>query len=198
MSVTVACAVAACGDDRWNPTDPSLTMTSDATASASETETVGLLKRTEDLPGALSATGVIGPNGGQLRIHKAGIRVDFPRGAVDTETRITVTAVPGRVVAYRFEPHGLVFAQPVTVTQSLRGTAAWRNPSLAAELQGSYFERLFVDTSHSFAKSSERRPGKLKEFGRALEFTIEHFSGYMVSTGKASIDVDISTEVHIR
>src|SRR6185295_15262775 len=99
---------------------------------------------------------------GHIQIQDAGLRLDFPAGAVRVPTRISVTALGGRNVAYAFEPHGIVFNSPVTLRQSLRNTSAWKDAALAAQLQGSYFERLLVDPTEVFARSQERRPAKLK------------------------------------
>jgi hypothetical protein len=38
----------------------------------------------------------------------------------------------------------------------------------------------------------ESRRGKLKRSNRYLEFSIEHFSGYMVSTGLVAVDIEIN------
>jgi hypothetical protein len=193
LAIAVTGAAAACGDQM--PTE--IPVASSAPATAARTDNVvGLLKRTEPLRETLSASGLIGPRGGRIEIKKAGIRVNFPRGAVAAPTRITVTALRGANVAYMFEPHGLVFNAPVTISQRLQGTAAW-NTSLADQLQGSYFEQLLVDPSETFAKSLEQRPGTLKESKGWLEFSIGHFSGYMVSTGEAPLPINIKIEVTI-
>lgn len=162
---------------------------------AGSAEILGMLKRTEALPSGLSASGVIGPKGGHLQIGRAGLQVEFAPGAVAERTHITVTAVAGDVIAYRFQPHGLVFRAPVTIRQSLRNTAAWQNPAVAAELQGSYFERLLVDRTRTWSRSDERRPARLVDSARFLEFPIEHFSGYQVSLGKAPVEVDVDVEI---
>ena len=159
-------------------------------------DVVGLLKRTEPLRETLAASAVIGPRGGRLHIPAAGVRVEFPRGAVAAPTRITVTALRGDNVAYQFEPHGLVFREPVTISQSLRSTAAWKT-SLAEDLRGSYFERLIVDPSETFARSLEMRSGKLKDSKTRLEFSIEHFSGYMVSVGDVTHDIKVEVTIDI-
>jgi hypothetical protein len=156
-----------------------------------------MLRRTVKLPRSISATGVIGPKGGHLQIGRAGVRVTFAPGAVAVPTRITVTAVGGRVVAYRFAPHGLVFDAPVTIRQDLRKTVAWRNPELTALLGGSYFDRLMVDRTATYARSEERRPARARDKGRFLEFSIEHFSGYMVSTGLVSVRVEVDVDAGI-
>jgi hypothetical protein len=197
LSLAAACAVAACADGF--PTEPETARSAGPTVSAGSTgDIVRILKRTDELSSSLTVSGVIDPRGGHLKIERAGVRVDFPRGAVTTPTLITITAVRGRNVAYTFEPHGITFAQPVTIRQSLRNTVAWKDAALAAELQGSYFERLLVDQSESFARTREHRGGKLKELSRQLEFTIEHFSGYMVSTGKLPIEIPVDIEIIIR
>jgi hypothetical protein len=196
LAMIAALAVAACADrDLTSPSRAASGPRAAASADGSA-DVVRLLRRTDRLPESLSATGVIRPEGGHLQIGRAGLRVDFAAGAVSRPTRITVTAVGGRVVAYRFAPHGLVFSAPVTIRQSLRGTEAWKDPELAAQLQGSYFDRLRVDASESFAGTLERRPGRLRDAGRLLEFTIEHFSGYMVSTGKTSVNVELEVEIN--
>jgi hypothetical protein len=193
LAMTTACAAAACGDQ--GPTGLTAASAAPSTYARSD-EVVGLLKRTDPLRETISASAVIGPRGGKIQIKGAGIRVDFPRGAVLTPTRITVTALRGDNVAYMFEPHGITFHAPVTISQDLHGTAAWKT-SLADQLQGSYFERLVVDPSESFARSLERRPGKLRESKSKLEFSIEHFSGYMVSTGDGLLGVKVEVSIDI-
>jgi hypothetical protein len=196
LGLVTAVAASSCGEGA--PTEPQAAGPTAALSSSRSDEVVGLLKRTSRLPRNLTASAIIGPRGGHIRIEEAGVRVDFPRGAVSAPTLITVTAVHGRNVAYTFEPHGLVFNKPATLSQSLRNTTAWKNPALAAQLQGSYFERLLVDETETYARSLERRPGNLRDSARQLEFSIEHFSGYMVSVGKSGSGVDVDVEISIR
>jgi hypothetical protein len=160
-------------------------------------DVVAMLDRSRSVE-RTTVTKLIGPAGGHIQIGGAGVRVEFAPGAVAVPTPITVTALAGRDVAYDFQPHGLVFHAPVIVRQSLRHTTAWKNPLLAAQLQGSYFDRLFVDATRTYARSLERRPARLRDDGRLIEFTIEHFSGYMLSTGKMipSVEVDIEIDTH--
>jgi hypothetical protein len=196
LSLTIACALQACVDQAT--TEPGVGGPTRSTLSSTQADVVRLLKRTDRLGEALTATEVIGPKGGRIQIPGAGLRIDFPRGAVRHATRITVTAMRGGNVAYRFEPHGIEFEQPVAIRQSLHNTTAWGDAAFAAELQGSYFERLLVDETESFARSLERRPGRVKGAGRFLEFSIEHFSGYMVSTGKVPVEVPIEIDITTR
>jgi len=166
-----------------------------STAPTTTTDVVQVLYRTKPLPRAFTASEVIGPEGGTIDIPAAGVHVRFARGAVDSKTRITMTALAGSVVAYEFQPHGLKFAAPVTVKQDLKQTEADRDPVLRAALQGSYFDTdlnsSFVNAARTFARIKESRHGKLKGESRYLEFNIEHFSGYIVSTGIVHVDVEI-------
>jgi len=196
LTMTAACAAASCGDGA--STEPRIATSDRPTFDAAATgDVVRLLKRSDALPSGLTTTGVIGPRGGHLEIAQAGFRIDFPAGAVSAPTRITVSAVGGRNVAYRFEPHGIAFKVPVVIRQTLKNTTAWKNPALAAELQGSYFERLLVDPTETYARSFEKRAAKLRESAKMLEFTIEHFSGYLLSTGKSNIPVDVDIDLDI-
>ena len=194
FAMSAACAVLACGDRM--PTEPQVAGSSGpALATTSGGDVVRMLKRTERLEENLTESAIIGPRGGYIQIKRAGIRIDFAPGAVSKRTLISVTAVRGRNVAYRFQPHGLSFNAPVTIQQNLRHTIAWKDPAAAAQLQGSYFERLLVDPTETYARNFEQRSARLRDAGRALEFTIEHFSGYMVSVGKAPIDVSVEIEI---
>lgn len=70
-------------------------------------------------PDAPAAPTTIGASGGT--VTGDGARLDVPAGALDHDVAITIrkssTTVPGAVSAvYDFEPAGLVFAQPATVT----------------------------------------------------------------------------------
>jgi hypothetical protein len=192
--LSAACAISACGDRML--TEPQVAESSGPVlATTSTSDVVRMLKRTERLDDNLSASAVIGPRGGHLQIKQAGIRIDFAPGAVSKPTRISVTAIRGRNVAYRFQPHGLVFNAPVTIQQNLRHTIAWKDAEFAAQLQGSYFDRLLVDPTETYARNFERRAGRLRDAARVLEFNIEHFSGYMVSTGKAPGNISVEVEI---
>jgi len=193
LAIAAACAASACGDAL--PTETTVASPARPTFSITD-EVVGLLKRTEPLTDGLTETRVIGPRGGHIDVPKAGFRIEFPRGAVSVPRRITVTALRGDNVAYMFEPHGLYFNTPVTIRQSLHKTAAWKT-DLANKLMGAYFDRLVVDPTETFARSRERRPSTLKDSKEWLEFSIEHFSGYMVSTGEVSIEVKSNVSIDI-
>ena len=71
--------------------------------------------------GPLEATSDIGPSGG--RVSVGGVEVEVPPNAVHQKTAITISIEPtnpaGYTVdgsVYRFEPEGLVFSKPITVS----------------------------------------------------------------------------------
>ena len=75
------------------------------------------------VPAGEPVEGIVGPDGGTLASATGAIVIEVPAGALDEDTPIAVTpideavhpwAVPGTV--YRFEPAGLAFNQPVTLT----------------------------------------------------------------------------------
>jgi hypothetical protein len=180
------------------PTDPSLTnvahtgsVTHTQLKQSRDADTVRALKRLTPLATELSASAVIGPEGGTIAIPEAGGAVFFPEGALSEATIITMTARAGYDVAYEFEPH-LVFPVAVIVQQSLRNTVAELFPETMSRLGGAYFENdlatNFVDARRQFARVKEVRPGTIDESARLLTFTVEHFSGYLASSGRTGRD----------
>jgi hypothetical protein len=144
--------------------------------------TADVLQRTAPLPAALSASATIGPQGGRLVIPEAGVSVRFPAGAVSTPVTITVTALAGANVAYSFAPEGLVFANSPVISQDLKNTTAFGNPSLSAGLEGGYF--LESELSGTQALVRESRPTTVYMHGARARWTVEHFSGYLLTTSK--------------
>lgn len=135
---------------------------------------VTAIRRLEALERPISVRQRIGPEGGQIEIEEVGLKVDFPPGALQRRTWITVTAPAGDLVGYHFEPSGTEFDEPVVVKQILKYTNAHR--SEYRDLIAAYFQ------------------GPLEEHEEALEilplvtnagiakFAIEHFSGYVIAT----------------
>lgn len=142
---------------------------------------VDILQRSEPLLHNFAAVGVIGRGGGILRIPEAGFSITFPPDAVRQPTVVSVTALPGTAVAYLFAPHGLVFHKAPTITQDLRGTQAFRDPSLLGGLEGAYFpDATFLDGATAIIR--ETRPTTVDLAGWKMRFDVEHFSGYTAST----------------
>jgi hypothetical protein len=149
-------------------------------------DTALILTRLVPLPAALTATGLIGPKGGELRIDDAGVRVVFPAGAVTTATQITMTAPQGTAVAYDFEPH-VTFQLPVMLEQNVAPTAAntWTVPRV---MYGAYYgtslDSSYVDAARTMVKVRETQLGYVDPAAGKIRIFVGHFSGYMVSVGR--------------
>lgn len=124
-------------------------------------------------------------NGGSLRLPETGLTLTIPAGAIPRDTMtITVTALAGKAVAYEFEPHGTQFSKPLTFTQDLELTS-WLSMLLKPSLSGGYFKDASqVNTSTGAAIINEELSARI--IGTDVVFSISHFSGYMVSTGRSS------------
>jgi len=200
--LTTACALVAlgllyaCGSERllapaansWY--DGGAKRPANADRSDPNVDTVAALKRSDYLANDISESAFIGPEGGEIDIDQTGSSIVFSPGAFSRRTRVTMTVKAGWNVAFEFAPHGIVFAAPVTVQQELSYTVA-DNPSNAAKLQAGYFQRnldsIFLDMGQSVARVSELRHASI---GRRLNslvanFSIYHFSGYLMSSGFA-------------
>lgn len=143
---------------------------------------VTVLTRRSALNRDYLVAGNIGRAGGSLRIEEAGVTITFPRNAVSPKTRITMRALAGRAVAYEFEPHGLDFAVSPTIEQDLDKTNWWH--VVRGNVEGAYFadpasldrELAEADADQFFVTRAEGE--------KTLSFSIPHFSGYLVSSGR--------------
>jgi len=155
-------------------------------------DTALVLKRLTPLDSDISVSAVIGPNGGSIKVNAAGGKIDVPAGALKDTVTITMTALAGPNVAYEFRPHGITFAQPVKVQQDLRTTWASVYPQLLGMAHGGYYDRSldssFVDPGKLFAVLKEHELGYLETNATQLKFYINHFSGYLVTCGRAEND----------
>lgn len=126
----------------------------------------------------------VGPAGTTKRYPSAGLSITVPPGAVSEPTRITVIALRGAAVAYRFEPHGLQFAQPLTLSQSLRGLRIGKTSLGMPRLIGGYFadDSLSTDAATGSARVSEILPVQIDVTGHNAVLQIHHFSGYTVAS----------------
>lgn len=152
-------------------------------------DTALVLKRLVPLATNLSQTAIIGPAGGSIKLDGAGAKIDIPAGALAAPTSITMTALAGYSVAYEFQPHGLTFAVPVKVQQTIAGTWAATYPRLLAGMHGSYYdqaslESAFIDRVGFLAHVKEHQIGYLESNASQIKFYIGHFSGYLVSCGR--------------
>jgi hypothetical protein len=135
---------------------------------------------------------------GTFELPGTGLEIEVPKGAVSEPVTITATALPGAALAYRFEPHGLVFRRPLHARQDLDALA----PQTRSQL-GSLLSSLLSGGQGSsqleigyFADESALAGGEtvtVNEFlgsvldlpSNRVEFDIEHFSGYMVAWGRS-------------
>lgn len=138
-----------------------------------------VLQRTVPLTRDYTASATIGSGGGTIRIPEAGFTLTVPAGAVSTPTVIRATALKGSSVAYRLEPHGLVFANDPTITQDLSLTAAVSR-LLDTGYQGGYFTDE-TGLSRGVVQVLETRSSSFDLLRLRMSFTIEHFSGYAVT-----------------
>lgn len=126
---------------------------------------------------SVTASKVIGAEGGMLSLPETGLTLVVPRGAVASPTPFSVTPVGGRYVAYDFEPHGTTFAVPLTFMQDLSKTKYAKGSAI----RGAYFaDRSLVDGTAGSADVSELFSLFFDDFGFSF-FSITHFSGYLVS-----------------
>ena len=119
---------------------------------------------------AREARKVIGPKGGTL--HVGPHTFEVPAGALDAEVEIRMKAPTRSVREVEFEPHGLRFRTPVTMTINYKGCVVpeGTEPGVVyAENGWNVLERMpvFVDAA--------------KQEATALT---DHFSGYLMSTGR--------------
>lgn len=152
---------------------------------------VDVLRRGKPLRHRITVSGALGARGGTLPIPEAGVWVVFPAGSVplaDGETvRVSVTALPGERVAYLFEPHGLRFAQPVWIYQDVRKTEAFRRPAQLSAVRGAYFpDASFLGTDGT-ALVEEIRSTEVDGLGGMIRFPVDHFSGYLVTSGRSAM-----------
>jgi hypothetical protein len=146
---------------------------------------VYVLQRTSPLERDITASARIGALGGTIVLPDRSVRLTIPRGALRTTTEIRVTAVAGSDVALEFEPHGLRFDRPVTVSVSLAGTRAEDNLLVAATLFAAYVPDgragLLPDGTALISEALRMALG----LGRQARFDVNHFSGYILATGRA-------------
>jgi hypothetical protein len=145
-----------------------------------------LLQRSTPVNQMILAGAEIGRDGGVITLPAVGLTVYFPAGAVRTPTTITVSAIQGSAVAYEFQPHGIQFQKPVWVVQDFSRTELADNLRLLRDLEGGYFPSAdLIDGPNGTAQIQEFRPIHLFD-GNRVGFTVEHFSGYAFTSGRAA------------
>lgn len=193
LAVATALVVSACSDAvvtapvapvASEQTSPSLLGGSELLGYTAATPVTRSVPLTSDITWSFT----VGSGGGVSSNPSVGLTINFPSGAVSSPTVITVTALQGAEVAYRFEPHGLVFNRRVTLTQKLQGTSA--GSQLLPVLQGAYFPTDKPIIENGLVLVTELLGGLLNPLTKSFSFGIEHFSGYIVISGRSSSSED--------
>ena len=136
----------------------------------------------------------IGYNGGTLSMPGSDFTINFPKGALSTSTWITITSDASGYVSYDMKPHGLRFAKPVIVTQSLKNTAVYKTP-VALNAACAYFSKDLLDLSGLlkaveiekttiYSAPSGQQSGQQQQLVPEVEtWQLNHFSHYMLASG---------------
>ena len=134
----------------------------------------------------ISVSKTIDASGGTISLPQTGLTVSFPRGALQSALKITITADKD-YVAYKFEPAGTQFLKDVTVTQLLDNTTVFGEP-LRNQLYAAYIADdnlklsgtlpvLEIEPSTTiFSALNPLLP-------QAQVWVIRHFSRYMLASG---------------
>ena len=142
---------------------------------------VAPLHRTTPLPADVVWTFTAGPVGAVSSKSSVGLTVIVPAGALTSTETITVTALAGSPVAYRFEPH-LEFERKVTLKQSLAGVRVGLLSGLW--FKGAHFPGdVPVFTGSGLAIVDEVVPALLSVLTRTVKFDVKHFTGWLVASG---------------
>jgi hypothetical protein len=186
FAALLAAAASACGDaataPRASAPGSSVNSTSSTTSTTSSTMVDGLLWT--KAVSQETASAVIGPAGGSVSIPN-GVRLIVPKGAVTTNVTFSVTRLPGNIVAYDFQPHGTTFAQPLTIQQPTLGTNLFKLPAITG-IQGAYFlGTSALDQTSGTASVAEFEPTFVTADRAWITFTVKHFSGYVIATGRS-------------
>lgn len=143
-----------------------------------------VLRRNAALTADVSATSVIGPEGGEITLLSAGITFVVPPNALSEQTEITVLAPAGDAVAFQFAPHGLEFDVPASIRVAAAATNAddfsgdsARGGSPLDHIMGVYFNGdpgLGVEPLENLDAYF---------LDGSITFDIDHFSGYACASG---------------
>jgi hypothetical protein len=196
LAVLVAGAiVVACGSEQALLVSPQL---DGAPPLGVVTDTAGVAVRPLSRDTALAKSDSwsfdVGATGTTVHHSATGLTITVPPGAVATPTRITVTALKGTAIAYRFEPHGLRFAVPLQLRQSMRGAKLPTRDLSNAQLFAGYFvaDTLATDTATGRTRVFEILPVLLDVKAQSAILSIRHFSGYTVAS---AFDADSSSSL---
>ena len=144
--------------------------------------------RVRPLAAPVAVTFTVDPSrASRVTLPGAGLEIHVPRGAVAEPVEITATALPGEYIAYDFQPHGLVFRQPLQMRQDLRHVD-WSRVNLfqLSNLEIAYFaDPSALHTGDGVIPVQEFLGALFDLIGGRAEFDVHHFSGYIVAWGRS-------------
>jgi hypothetical protein len=191
-AVALIAVAIGCGDPPSTPMRPSSATPGRAAYTLSTnslTPAIGLL-RTQPLLNNVVVVKVLSNGGGGIDVPGTDFQLQVPNGAFSAKTMtFTITAYAGNTVAYDFQPHGFVFLKPLQAVQQL-GHTNWKTLNLPPGYYPNWAGGYFADPSQinmttGQALINEFMPGGISVGGATMTWSIPHFSGYMVSTGRA-------------
>jgi hypothetical protein len=187
VAVAGAAVIAACSADPV-ASGPELTRRSEVLPPTGAVKVKVLPRKAEQEKAETGTLTITSAKGGSIVLPGAGVRLDVPAGAIRSgSVTIVMTATPGRMVAYEFQPHGLKFAKQVMLYQDLdqtlfqAGLTLWGGYNLEsvdqAKGQVTSLESVLATVA------TDRKTGKT-----SAAFPIWHFSGYVLTSGRAEDD----------
>jgi hypothetical protein len=145
---------------------------------------VAPVHRRTPLAAPVSWSFTVGAGGATSSNSTTGLTVSVPAGAVSAPVTITVTALAGSPIAYRFEPHGLQFARDVRLVQKTSHLNFGLLNSLF--LQGAHFPGDEPVYTNGLAAVTETVFAPLNLLLGNVSFPIRHFSGWIIASGRSS------------
>ncbi|HKN67681.1 MAG TPA: hypothetical protein VJW73_15455 [Gemmatimonadaceae bacterium] len=183
--ITAAAIVVACGGEQALLVSPSVPGAPPlGVVEAPGGAAVQPVRRQQPLTREVSWSFDVDARGTTVRNPSTGLTITIPPGAVAAPTHITVFAQRGAPLAYRFEPHGLHFAQPIQLTQSLHGLLLGPGSRPVPRLFAGYFaeDSLATDPVTGNAHVIEILPVQIDVRAHNAILSVHHFSGYTVAS----------------
>lgn len=185
--ITAAAIVAACGGEQALLVSPPVPGAPPlGVVEAPGGALVHPIRRQRPLAREVSWSFDVGAQGTTVRHPSTGLTITVPAGAVAGPTHITVFALRGAPLAYRFEPHGLQFAVPIQLTQSLHGLLLGGASRPIPRLVAGYFadDSLATDAAGN-APVIEILPVQIDVRAHKAILSVRHFSGYTVASAQS-------------
>jgi hypothetical protein len=183
LTLAAAIFAAACGDTGTTAPKQSAASTAPAqTAILSSPLTVNVAQRDVPLTRSVTTSVNVSWFGGSMMLPGTGLSVIIPPFAVNRPITLTATAQPGSSVAYDFGPHGTHFNLPLIMVQDLSHVQmAGVNP---LGMFAGYYSS--VNDNAGTASITELLNLGVNVANLSAIFTVTHFSGYLIATGRCS------------